>query len=169
VSGDFAHYAAQVAAGATDHYVAFGFDTSRAGTPAELREVVRAAGGLLAACVRVADPASVAWHPHGLFTPAAYAAVGAAEGLVHGADIAAGAGRPWTPPDALTGPVLDTVLPGTRRAGEPPLAALLRATGRAAGGAPGRWTYAGVLSDPGWGVRGVGAGRPDEPPDEESR
>jgi len=68
VSGDFAHYAAQVASRATDHYVTFSFDTTRAKTPAELREVVRAAGGFLSACVRVADPIALAWHPHGMYT-----------------------------------------------------------------------------------------------------
>ena len=141
VSGDFAHYAAQVATGAADHYVTFGWDTSRARTPAELREVLRAASGFLSACVRVAAPDSLAWHPHGMYTPAGYAAIGAAEGIVHGTDIAAGLGLPWTPSDAVVGPVLDTVFPGTRRPADPALTALLLATGRGLDPAPGRWIY----------------------------
>ena len=141
VSGDFAHYAAQVASRATDHYVTFSFDTSRAKTPAELREVVRAAGGFLSACVRVADPIALAWHPHGMYTPAGYAAIGAAEGIVHGTDIATGLKLPWTPSDAVVTPVVDTVFPGVRQPDEPPLPALLRATGRGPDPAPGRWTY----------------------------
>jgi hypothetical protein len=48
ISSDFAHYAAQIIAQPRDHYVKFSFDTSRATTPGELREVVRASGGPLA-------------------------------------------------------------------------------------------------------------------------
>jgi hypothetical protein len=141
ISGDFAHYASQVATGAADHYVAFSWDTTRAKTPAELREVLRAAGGFLSACVRVAAPDSLAWHPHGTYTPAGYAAIGAAEGIVHSTDIAAGLGLPWMPSDTVVAPVLDMVFPGTRRPEEPPLPALLRATGRGPDPTPGRWTY----------------------------
>jgi hypothetical protein len=46
IAGDFAHYAAQIIGQPRDHYVKFGFDTSRATTPDELREVVRVAGGI---------------------------------------------------------------------------------------------------------------------------
>lgn len=91
--------------------------------------------------MRVAAPESLAWHPHGMYTPAGYAAIGAAEGIVHSTDIAAGLELPWTPSDTVVGPVLGTVFPGTRRPGEPPLAALLRATGRGPDPTPGRWTY----------------------------
>ena len=73
----------------------FSFDTSRATTPDELREVVRVAGGMLAAAVRTASPDCLVWHPHGYFTPGGFAAIGAAEGLVHGHDIAARLGRAW--------------------------------------------------------------------------
>jgi hypothetical protein len=97
IAGDFAHYAGQVLACPPDHYVAFGFDTGRARTAAELVEVVAVAGGMLAAAVRTADPAAVGWHPHGLFDPAGFAAIGAAEGLVHGIDMATGLAVQWAP------------------------------------------------------------------------
>jgi hypothetical protein len=44
IAGDIAHYAAQIIGQPRDHYVKFGFDTSRASMPDELREVVRVAG-----------------------------------------------------------------------------------------------------------------------------
>jgi hypothetical protein len=141
VSGDFAHYASQVATGAADHYVAFGWDTTRAKTPAELREVLRAARGFLSAGVRVADPAASAWHPHGMYTPAGYAAIGAAEGIVHSTDIAR---RSRAAMDALGGscrPGARHRLSRTGHAEEPPLPALLRATGRGPDPTPARWTY----------------------------
>lgn len=97
--------------------------------------------GVDAALRSVAAPDSLAWHPHGMYTPTGYAAIGAAEGLVHSTDIAAGLGLAWMPSDAAVAPVLDTVFPGTRRPEEPPLPALLRATGRGPDPTPGRWTY----------------------------
>jgi hypothetical protein len=97
IAGDFAHYAAQIVGQPRDHYVKFSFDTSRATTPDELREVVRVAGGILAAAVRTASPDCLGWHPHGYFSAAGFAAIGAAEGLVHGQDIAAGLGIAWWP------------------------------------------------------------------------
>ncbi|HEY7102512.1 MAG TPA: hypothetical protein VH573_12810 [Mycobacteriales bacterium] len=138
VAGVLAHYAGQVVGRPRDHYVAFGFDTGRARTAAELREVVQVAGGLLAAAVRVADPDALGWHPHGMLRPAGFAAVGAAEALVHTYDIAAALGLPWIPAEDLTRLILDAVFPA---AGPGPTAdLLLRQTGRAAA-APTSWTY----------------------------
>jgi hypothetical protein len=131
IAGDFAHYAAQVIGQPRDHYVKFSFDTSRATTPDELREVVRVAGGILAAAVLTASPNCLAWHPHGYFTPAGFAAIGAAEGLVHGHDIAAGLGIAWSPRPQLCEQVLSTVFPDAeRRTGATALTTLLIQTGR---------------------------------------
>jgi uncharacterized protein (TIGR03083 family) len=141
IAGDFAHYAGQVLASPRDHYVAFGFDTSRATTPADLVEVVAMAGGMLAAAVRTADPASEGWHPHGFFGPTGFAAIGAAEGLVHGLDIAAGLGVAWSPTDRLVEQVLTAVFPDAARpAGPSPVDNLLARTGRGPH-AVDRWTY----------------------------
>ncbi len=112
ICSDFAHYAAQVIGQPRDHYVKFSFDTSRATTPDELREVVRVSGGLLAAAVRAASPGCLGWHPHGYFTAAGFAAIGAAEGLVHGYDIAAGLNMSWSPDQRLCEQVLSAVFPG---------------------------------------------------------
>jgi hypothetical protein len=131
ISGDFAHYAAQIIGQPRDHYVKFSFDTSRATTPAELREVVRVAGGLLAAAVRTAGPRCLGWHPHGYFTAAGFAAIGAAEGLIHGHDIAAGLGIAWSPGPRLCEQVLSAVFPDAENsAGSSALSTLLIQTGR---------------------------------------
>jgi hypothetical protein len=145
IAGDFAHYAAQVIGQPRDHYVKFGFDTSRAETPEELREIVFVAGGLLAASVRTASISSLGWHPHGFFTPAGFAAIGAAEGIVHGHDIAAGLGIDWSPGPELCARVLSAVFPDAGLpAGSSALEALLAETGRderPAQGSPRPWNY----------------------------
>jgi hypothetical protein len=113
IASDFAHYAAQVIGQPRGHYVKFSFDTSRATTPEELLEVVRVSGGLLAAAVHTASPGCLGWHPHGYFTAAGFAAIGAVEGLVHGHDIAAGLNMSWSPDERLCEHVLSVVFPGT--------------------------------------------------------
>jgi hypothetical protein len=65
IAADFAHYAAQVLGQPRDHYVKFSFDTSRAKTDVELREVVAVAGGMLASAVRAAPPQSLGRKRHG--------------------------------------------------------------------------------------------------------
>jgi hypothetical protein len=148
IAGDFAHHAGQVLAGPRDHYVAFGFDTSRARTPAQLVEVVAVAGGMLAAAVRTADPASDGWHPHGFFGPSGFAAIGAAEGLVHGMDMADGLGVEWSPADGLVEQVLARVFPATDRlAGPAPIHNLLAHTGRGPHPVQ-QWTYAAAAVAP---------------------
>ena len=152
ISGDFAHYAAQVLGRPRDHYVKFSFDTSRATTPDELREVVRVAGGMLAAAVRTASPDCLGWHPHGYFTPRGFAAIGAAEGLVHGHDIAAGLGRAWSPAPRLCEHVLSAVFPGAgHRTGSAALRTLLAETGRderSPHEPPRGWNYGGAAALP---------------------
>jgi hypothetical protein len=61
---------------------------------------------------------------------AGYATIGAAEGIMHGTDIAAGLGLPWTSSSTVAAPVHDTVFSDTGRAGEPPLTALPRVSPR---------------------------------------
>jgi Mycothiol maleylpyruvate isomerase N-terminal domain len=154
IAGDFAHYAGQVIGAPRGRYVAYGFDTSRASAADELVEVVAVAGGLLAAAVRTSDPGSLGWHPHGYFTPTGFAAIGAAEGLVHGHDIATGAGVPFTPAAANCERVLAATFPAAAP-GPSAFDALLRETGRGPqartgnGPAP-RWSYrAAAAADPG--------------------
>jgi uncharacterized protein (TIGR03083 family) len=152
IAGDFAHYAAQIVGQPPDHYVKFSFDTSRATTAAELCEVVRVAGGLLAAAVRTAGPHCLGWHPHGYFTAAGFAAIGAAEGLVHGYDIAAGVGMPWSPGQGLCEQVLRAVFPVADTTGRSPaLRTLLIQTGRDSrpeGAPPPKWSYSAAAALP---------------------
>jgi hypothetical protein len=148
IAGDFAHYAGQVVASPRDHYVAFGFDTSRATTAAELVEVLTAAGRMLSAAVRTGDPASHGWHPHGMFSPTGFAAIGAAEGLVHGSDIAAGLDIAWHPPVRLTEQVLTTVFPDADHpSGTAAINTLLACTGRGPH-ATANWTYSAAALHP---------------------
>ncbi|MBO0822291.1 MAG: maleylpyruvate isomerase N-terminal domain-containing protein [Actinobacteria bacterium] len=152
IAGDFAHYAAQIIGQPQDHYVKFSFDTSRASTPDELCEVVRVAGGMLAAAVRTGSPDGLGWHPHGYFTPAGFASIGAAEGLVHGHDIAAGLSLAWSPNPQMCEQVLSTVFPDAERgAGATALTTLLNQTGRdeRPQGKPSRkWTYSAAAARP---------------------
>lgn len=147
IAGDFAHYAGQVVGSPQGHYVKFGFDTSRATTPAELRETLTVAGRLLVAAVHTADPQSAGWHPHGYFSPTGFAAIGAAEGLVHGHDVASAVGLDWQPNPDLCSAVLRVAFPqATGTAQQSPLQTLLVQTGRGdTGGDPRPWSYGGAV------------------------
>lgn len=134
VASDLIHYAGQVTAAPSDHYVTFRFDLTRARRNDQLVEAMTMAGGLLAAAVQVAPPDRVGWHPDGMFSADGFAAVGSAEALVHARDVADGLGVPWQAPDELCDPVLDALFPQARP--RPPAASshdlLLWATGRLA-------------------------------------
>lgn len=144
IAGDFAHYAGQVVGQPGDHYVKFGFDTSRAATGPQLAEVVSVAGGLLVAAIRTADPDSRGWHPHGLFSPSGFAVVGAAEALIHGHDIASALGIGWEPDAQSCQQVLDAVFPAVATNVSAPFVELLRQTGRV-GGVSAPWNYGAVM------------------------
>ena len=152
IASVFVHYAAQVMGRPRDHYVKFGFDTSRAETPDELRELVAVTGGLLSMAVGTAAPGAVSWHPHGFFSPAGFAAVGSAEALVHGGDIATGLGLAWSPEPGLCERVLSAVFPdAAREPGASALAMLLAQTGRgqrSAGEPPRAWSYSAAAVAP---------------------
>jgi hypothetical protein len=156
IASVFVHYAAQVIGRARDHYVRFSFDTSRAETPNDLRELVGVTGAMLSIAVGTAAPDAVSWHPHGFFTPAGFAAAGSAEALIHGSDIAIGLGLAWAPEPGLVEQVLNAVFPDAgREPGSPALATLLAQTGRrgqSASGPARAWSYAAVAvpAPPGW-------------------
>lgn len=139
IAGDFAHYAGQVVGQPENHYVKFSFDTSRAETGLELAEVVSVAGALLVAAARTGSSDSRGWHPHGLFSPSGFAAIGAAEALVHGHDIASGLGMEWEPDPQSCRQVLEAVFPAVADASSP-FEQLLHQTGRR-GGVSGPWNY----------------------------
>lgn len=109
-------------------------------------------GGLLAAAVRSAGPGGLGWHPHGYFTAAGFAAIGAAEGLVHGHDIAAGQNVPWSPDQQVCEQVLSVVFPDVaHRLPVSAFEALLTQTGRMQRSPqepPPRWSYAAAAALP---------------------
>jgi hypothetical protein len=81
-----------------------------------------------------------------MVTAAGYAAIGAAEGLLHAYDIATGLDLDWSPGDGLARAVVDAVFP--QAPGTTPWDRLLAATGRG-GVAPERWTYAAAADQSG--------------------
>jgi len=82
------------------------------GAPPEvMAEVVVAAGNLLVAEVRCTPEDTRAYHALGVIAPEAFAAMGAAELLLHVDDITTGLGVDFTPPDALCAPVLHRLFP----------------------------------------------------------
>jgi hypothetical protein len=113
---------------------------------AYLRTVSRGVGAwgeVLARTVDAAGPADRGWHPHGVADAAGFAAIGCAEVLVHGADVAVALGLSWSPPGDVAAAVLARVFPEVTDVAEP-MAGLLWATGRIdLPGRPARtsWTY----------------------------
>jgi hypothetical protein len=140
-----AKYAAQVAGGGTASYLPFDL-VVRPSPPGDVLEVVVACGRLLRGAVEHAGPDAVAWH-WGLSDAAGFAAMGAAEALVHTHDITQGLGISWRPPEDLSQAVLDRLVPDAPddRASD----VLLWVTGRAdLDGHPhvGEWLWRAALS-----------------------
>jgi hypothetical protein len=114
---------------------------------ADLRTVSRGVGAwgeVLARTVDAAGPADRGWHPHGVADAAGFAAIGCAEVLVHGTDVADALGLSWSPPGDVAAAVLARLFPRVTDVPDP-MAGLLWATGRLAlPGQPQRtsWQYA---------------------------
>jgi hypothetical protein len=101
-------------------------------------------GEVLARTVDAAAPADRGWHPHGVADPSGFAAIGCAELLVHGTDVAQALGLPWSPPADIAAAVLLRLFPEVTDLPDG-LRGLLWATGRI--DLPGRphrtnWRYA---------------------------
>jgi hypothetical protein len=101
----------------------------REGGPAALLQAVEACGALLVAMVTTSSPDTRAWHPYGTSDPEGFAAMGVAEVLLHGYDVALGLGVPWDPPADLCRRVRDRLFPDAPTDAQP-WAALLWASGR---------------------------------------
>jgi hypothetical protein len=114
---------------------------------APLATVVRSVGAwgeVLARTVDAAGPADRGRHSHGVADPAGFAAIGCAEVLIHGTDVAEAVALSWSPPADVTAAVLGRLFPDVADVTDP-VAGLLWATGRIE--LPGRprrtsWTYA---------------------------
>ncbi|MDG4801288.1 hypothetical protein [Micromonospora sp. WMMD980] len=90
-------YAAQVVSRPADRFVRLAVVLEPDASPAETVECVTCAAKLLALAVR-GTPAGVrAFHPSGQADPAGFAAMGVAEVLLHGEDIAVGLGTAVDP------------------------------------------------------------------------
>ncbi len=144
VADDLFAYAGQLAAEQppTDRYVPWGYKRTRDGAPAltvyvdpehgteGLLQALDAAGGLLAATVRVSPEERRGFHPYGISDACGFAAMGIVEVLVHLHDVAQTLRFPWSPEPDVCARVLARLFPDVP-AGDDPWAALLWATGRA--------------------------------------
>ncbi|GAA2741266.1 MULTISPECIES: maleylpyruvate isomerase N-terminal domain-containing protein [Kitasatospora] len=133
VAHDLTAYAGQLAGAVQDGYLPCDLTVRTDATPRDLLRVVTAAAGLLRAVLTTAPPDARAWH-WGPCDPGGFAAMGCAEVLLHGYDLAGGLGAAWTPPAGMCAAVLGRLFPDAP-AGEPE-AVLLWCTGR--GELPGR-------------------------------
>lgn len=128
VAHDLASYAGQVAGRAATGYLPFDLVIDSSATPRDLLAVVTACGRLLSSAVASAGHGPVAWH-WGMADASGFAAMGAAESLVHTFDIAQGLGLAWRPPNDISRPIVARLVP------DPPngeaSSILLWATGRA--------------------------------------
>lgn len=137
-------FAGQVLARPADRFVRFAAVADRDATPAEVVEMAVTGAGLLAAVVRTAAPGVRAFHPAGVADPEGFAAMGCAELLVHGEDVARGLGVTVDPPRDVCTRVLERLFPhvGDHLTGLDPWDGLLWATDRLA--------IAGLPSQAGW-------------------
>jgi hypothetical protein len=111
---------------------------------------VGAWGEVLARTVDAAAPGDRGWHSHGVADATGIAAIGCAEVLIHGTDVAGAVGLPWSPPADVAAAVLARLFPEVTDVADP-MAGLLWASGRI--DLPGRdhrtgWTYAMTRRDP---------------------
>ncbi|MEU8634393.1 hypothetical protein AB0C38_19610 [Amycolatopsis sp. NPDC048633] len=91
-------YAAQLVSRRPSGYVPFLAALEKDATSADALEFALAGSAILAAVVRTASPEARAYHPTGNADPAGFAAMGCAEVLVHGEDVARGLGLTLDPP-----------------------------------------------------------------------
>ncbi|MCP2258359.1 hypothetical protein LX15_002053 [Streptoalloteichus tenebrarius] len=128
---DMFGYAAQVGGTMREGYLPFRVVVDADASPSQLLGLVRAGGRLLASAIRCAPADLRAYHPWGTADAEGYAAMGAAEVLVHGADLASGLGVRLEPPAGVCRRLVGRLFPDAPEHPEPwPL--LLWCTGRTA-------------------------------------
>jgi len=86
---------------------------------ADLLQLVEADATILAEVVRAAPPEARGFHPSGLADRSGFAAMGCTELIIHAADVAAGLGLPFRPPDALAERVVRRLFPWAPAGGDP--------------------------------------------------
>jgi len=130
LADDMAAYAGQLVAQPADYYLPFRLVANPGTPPSGLLDVLEMAGALLATVVRAAPAGARGYHPYGMADAEGFAALGAAETVLHTHDIAAGLGVAYGPSDDTCTWLLDRLhrdLP----AHDDPWQLLLWATGRA--------------------------------------
>lgn len=129
-------YAGRLAARARQD-VGFGTVLDDEAGNADILDVLRTGGALLAAAIATAPREARAFHsyPHGSANREGFAAMGVTEVLLHAYDMATGLGLPYEPPAELCAGVLERIFPHVPPA-HAPWPTLLWATGR--GDLPGR-------------------------------
>lgn len=142
-------YAAQLVARPADRYVRFMAAAERDATAAELLEFAATAGRILALVVRATSAHARAFHPSGTADPEGFVAMGCAELLLHGDDIARGLGLALDPPRPLCARVVARLFPDVAAglADVDPWVALHWCTGRAelpGRARRGRWQWRGA-------------------------
>lgn len=104
-------YALQLAARAQANYLPYEeMKATRDAGPSDLVDGIAATGTMFAAVMATAPPGTRAWHPLGLLSATEWAGLGANELLVHTYDLAAGLGRRFEPPHALSASALRVML-----------------------------------------------------------
>ncbi|GAB2753566.1 GNAT family N-acetyltransferase [Streptomyces bullii] len=137
IASDLIAYAGQLAGRAQDAYVPFEISLDEGTGNAGILDVIETTGALLAAAVRTTPRGVRAFHPYPFRSAdrVGFAAMGAAEVLLHTHDIAEGLGVAYEPPAGLCTFVLTRIFPHVQP-GPSPWQTLLWATGR--GDLPGR-------------------------------
>lgn len=130
IADSFFAQAAQLITQPEDRFVPAAVHPDDGAGPADLLQVIDACAGLLQRTAALADPATRAWHPHGMADPSGWVAMGVVDGLVHTWDIAAALGSEWRPPAELSAPAIDRLFPHAPDGD--PAAVLLWCTGRIA-------------------------------------
>lgn len=125
-------YAAQLVARPDGRYVRFVASADQDASAAELLEFAETGGRILALVVRATSAHARAFHPSGTADPEGFAAMGCAEALLHGDDIARGLGVDLDPPRPLCARVMARLFPDVAGglSGVDPWAALRWCTGR---------------------------------------
>ena len=143
VADNLIAYAGQLVSGTSDAYLPFRLVANPRTPPSGLLDLIEMTGALLAMTVRDAPASARAYHGYGMADAEGFAALGAAEVVLHTHDIAAGIGVPFEP-DAATSSWLLGRLHRDLPEDDAPWQLLLWATGR--GDLPGhervrRWRW----------------------------
>ncbi|MGW4497816.1 hypothetical protein ACWENR_04245 [Micromonospora sp. NPDC004336] len=125
-------FAGQLVARPEGRFVCFMASADKDAPAEQMLEFAEAGGRILAATVRASGPDVRAYHPSGRADPEGFAAMGCAEALLHGDDIARGLGLALDPPREVCARVLARLFPEAARelTNVDPWAALRWATGR---------------------------------------